>query len=224
METLNIYFDTKGSWGVLGRGLSMALGRYLPVALINPTTTSDGSTEEFADFHRTCLPVRADAVTLNLGDWRMSGQLPGRTVISYVAWETSRIPEPHLNILKHTNHIWVPSHWQKDIFTKNGLNEDNIHVVPEGFDPRIYYPPDTPLSREGTFRFLFVGKWEVRKGINELLAAFTREFAPDEPVELLLATHNPFRRDFDTETALQHTLQELYIKKSNVELFRIVVS
>jgi len=187
----------------------MALGRYLPVALINPDTTSGETTEEFADFRRTCLPVQGDAATLNLGDWRTSSHLPGRTVISYVAWETSRIPKPHLNILKQTDHIWVPSHWQKDIFIRNGLHEDRVQVVPEGFDPRIYYPPETKLPRGHTFRFLFVGKWEVRKGITELLAAFTREFSPDEPVELMLAAHNPFRRDFDTETALQHTLREL---------------
>lgn len=218
METLNIYFETGGSWEVLGRGLATALGRNIPVALINTITTDARSTGDSSGFHQSCVPVHKNGVTLNLGDWRRSKHLPGKTIISYVAWETTRIPEPHFTILNRLEHIWVPSHWQKNIFTKNGLRKERIRVVPEGFDPCIYYPPTKPRSSPSPYRFLFVGKWEERKGIHELLTAFTREFTKEEPVELLLAAHNPFLRDFDTERALQFALKKLGAQGDNIHI------
>lgn len=209
METLNIHYQPGGSWGVVGRSLALALSRHRPVALIDPPAEDEELTEGFAAFRQTSPPVDPKAVTLNLGAWPASEHLPGRAVVSFVPWETSKIPEGHRAGLSRLPYLWVASRWQKKIFVQNGLEEKRIAVVPEGFDPTVFYPRSAPRSSDGLFRFFFVGKWEVRKGIGELLEAFTREFKPAEPVELVLAAHNPFLTGFDPATALRQSLSSL---------------
>lgn len=206
---LNIYHDSAGSMGVLGREFSMALGRRLPIAFINSPVPDDEQTCGFSKFRRSCPPVQADAPTLNLGDWRQSKILPGNMVITHIAWETTRIPRPFRKKLRKLKCIWVPSHWQKNVFVDNGLDTNRINVIPEGFDPNLFHPPESRGKAGRPFRFLFVGKWEVRKGVRQLLKAFTREFDPAEPVELLLNIHNPFRIDMDTNALLRQTLHQL---------------
>jgi glycosyltransferase involved in cell wall biosynthesis len=206
---LNIYYDPTGSAGILGREFSFALGQQLPVAFIGSPEQDKAQTKAFADFRRSCPSVQADAPTLNLGYWPNSRRLPGKPVIAYIAWETSRIPRPYKKKMRKLERIWVPSHWQKNIFIRNGLDAHRIDVVPEGFDPRLFYPPEYNRSTKRPFRFLFVGKWEVRKGIRQLLQAFAREFDPAEPVELLLSANNPFRPELDTDEVLHDTLLKL---------------
>lgn len=209
METLNIHFAGTGSWGVVGRSMSLGLSRYFNVALIAPPEAECAATEEFSEFAAKRPPADPNAVTLNFGDWRQSNALPGRTVISYIAWETTRIPEPVLNGLRSLAEIWVPSHWQRRIFIRNGLARAKIRVVPLGYDPERFKLAHKPREAGRPYRFLFVGKWETRKGVRELLAAFTGEFRPHERVELVMAAHNPFRPNFDAARALSEELARL---------------
>lgn len=203
MKILNIHYQEGGSWGVTGRSLALALGRRVPVALVDPPPEEEERTEGFAEFRRSCPPVDPGGVTLNLGEWKKSGGLPGRRVVSCVVWETSRIPSVHLEKLRHLDRIWVPSRWQKKVMLRNGLDGGRIDVVPWGFDPAVFHPGEDSRPAARPFRFLFVGKWEERKGVEFLLEAFTREFQPAEPVELVLAAHNRYLRDFAPEAALR---------------------
>jgi glycosyltransferase involved in cell wall biosynthesis len=208
VKMLNLHYQEGGSWGVVGRAFAQALSRRLPVALLDPPVMEEETTPEFTDFRKSSPSPDPDAITLNLGEWRKSGMLPGRLVISYVAWETSRIPEPHLGVLRKLEWIWVPSRWQKQLMVRNGLEGCRIEVVPLGFDPEVFHPPAVPRARAKPFRFLFVGKWEERKGIGLLLEAFTEEFGAEEPVELVLAAQNRFLNGFDPADALRAWLEE----------------
>ncbi|BCU75855.1 glycosyltransferase family 4 protein [Luteolibacter sp. LG18] len=203
---LNLHWRAKGSWSVVGRAFAAALARRTPVAFIDPPEGLPVSG----------VPVSADAVTINFGDWRLSPTLPGRRVVSYIPWETSRIPWPIRRKLRRLDHLWVPSEWQREVFLRNGISAEKLSVVPLGFDPEAFHPPVTPRQPGPVFRFLFVGKWEERKALPELLEAFCSEFRADEPVELVLHAHNPFLADFDQEERLRQELRKLGARDARV--------
>ena len=58
-----------------------------------------------------------------------------------------------------------------------GLDEDRVHVVPNGVDLERFAPDgDRPTrsTRPAALRFLFVGGAIARKGVDVLLAAWQR--------------------------------------------------
>ena len=91
--------------------------------------------------------------------------------------------------------LWTPSQWGRENSIANGYPAQRIAVVPEGVTTDFYTPAAHRATRS-RFRFLMVGKWEVRKFCEGLLHAFTKEFKPNEPVELYLHAHNPYVPSF----------------------------
>jgi len=132
----------------------------------------------------------------------------GRRKIAYAVWETSRIPGSELEHLKHADEIWIPSTWGKGMLEQSGIPPARARVVPEGVDTRLY----KPRLRKGRafskrrFRFLCVGKWEKRKGIDLLLNAYTRAFRAEDRVELVLHCHNPLVPGFDIRERVARTI------------------
>jgi glycosyltransferase involved in cell wall biosynthesis len=203
---INIFglFHDGTSWACHTRQFAAALGRLEDVIVV-PSDATPG---------RSAVPD-PDGIAIAIGPIeRMSG-LTGRYCIGYMVWETTIVPRSKLRVLERLDEIWVPSEWGRAILIENGLSEDRVHVVPEGVDPVVFQPmqtaPDSASSfrRQSTdeaprpFRFLCVGKWEVRKGIDDLARAFAQEFAPDEPVELVLHCFNPYLPGFDLDRALE---------------------
>jgi len=190
---LNVNWQSGGSWAVLGQSFAEALAKRVPVAVI-------GAKE---------VKPSKEAVTLNFSDWRASRWLPGRRVISYIAWETSRIPWLMGRSMRKLDHVWVPSSWQRQVFIENGFSAGKIQVVPEGFDPAVFYPRQTQRTIDSPFRFLMVGKWEERKALDVLIEGFAREFSSTENVELVLHAHNPFRYWHDPTREVRRLLNKL---------------
>lgn len=136
----------------------------------------------------------------------------------YTVWETSFLPTKFQNNLSSATEIWVPTTWGRHIFIESGLNETPINVVPEGVNSQVFCP--LPTRREkSTFDFLFVGKWEERKGIIDLIDAFCEEFSAHENARLIL--HFGFRYFFnrDVEDLVKHQ-----IARNRSEDLRIQVS
>jgi len=121
----------------------------------------------------------------------------GRTM-----FETDRIPSGWPDRLRRLDEIWVPTRFSQEIFA--AANVPSV-IMPEPVDTEFYHPvfgnnfadtsvdakavaalqalgSSSPLFRlapfiEGRWTiFLFVGKWEKRKGISELLRAYYDEF------------------------------------------------
>lgn len=209
METINLHIGDRGSWRVLGEAFVRGLARHRPVALIDPPPRNDWMENDFSAFAASLPPVDPRGLTLNLAEWRKSPALPGRKVLSFIAWETSSIPRPDLELMRTLAEIWVPTRWQRDLFIRNGVPAERLRVQPLGYDPERFHPSaavvTTPAPRSAArpFRFLFVGKWEKRKGVTKLIKAFAQEFSPRENVELLLAAHNPFVANHESRLAAE---------------------
>lgn len=121
----------------------------------------------------------------------------GRTM-----FETDRLPSGWLPRLLYMDEIWVPTEEAKAIFQLAGVPEDKLRVIEETVDtsffspqPRraVNYVKHNRLNRLGlipssTVVFLFVGKFEARKGIDILLNAYFNEFNHRDEVVLLLVT------------------------------------
>ena len=127
----------------------------------------------------------------------------GRTM-----FETDRLPAGWPARLSHMDYVWVPTDFARDVFARgmrdegHGDREVRVEVVAEPVDTAFFSPVpfdasllrDTPLSplaefiQRGATIFLFVGKWEERKGATLLLSAYMQEFSLDDNVLLLILT------------------------------------
>ena len=101
-----------------------------------------------------------------------------------------------------------------------GVPRSKLVVIPESvdcalFDPQRYSRSECrqahgPDSDSPAFAFLSVGKWEERKGFEELVSAFVAEFGfadEDSHVRLYLRTRTP-----QTEAAIRQRVVELVRK------------
>jgi hypothetical protein len=121
---------------------------------------------------------------LGIGPIDSLSQIAGRKRIGFVVWETSRLSAFDVERLRTLDELWTASEWGRQMLVANGIAEDRVLVVPEGVDVTRFTPARRPENRR--FRFLCNARWQVRKGSADLIDAFCREFAPDEPVELVL--------------------------------------
>jgi len=116
-------------------------------------------------------------------------QVPGRTIL-WVVFESDRLPQPWVEQIRVHDQVWTPSEWCRDVLLAHGLEPERVRVVEEGVDESIFRPQ--PIEHPG-FVFLSVGKYEMRKSIDETIEAFLDEFpAAREPsVQLWLKADYP---------------------------------
>jgi glycosyltransferase involved in cell wall biosynthesis len=126
----------------------------------------------------------------------------GRTM-----FETDSIPDGWVPRLNYMDEIWVPTEMSRDIFMKSGVPSEKLRVIGETVDTTFYSPKHNfekllkkkkynlsrfqdlaKLNFNDTFIFLFVGKFEKRKGIELLIQAYFEEFSRNDKVMLLLLT------------------------------------
>lgn len=110
--------------------------------------------------------------------------------IGFPIFELDGFTDVERNHLSSLQHCFVCSEWAKQLLVKHKvLRDDQISVIPLGVDENIFNPKMT-VSMDNTFRFLNVGKWEIRKGHDVLPDIFTQTFSPADNVKLLMCNHN----------------------------------
>ncbi|HAR62758.1 MAG: hypothetical protein DKM50_06610 [Candidatus Margulisiibacteriota bacterium] len=116
----------------------------------------------------------------------------GSVRIGYVVFEVTRLPRDWVWQLRQLDQVWTPSQWGATVLKENGIDESKVHVVPEGVDTSIFNPnvPSYYELKSDKFKFLVVGRFMERKSQIEVLKAFSQEFKPEEPVQLLLLSLN----------------------------------
>lgn len=120
----------------------------------------------------------------------------GATRIGFPIFELDRFTDLERHQLESVDRLFVCSEWARGVIAANGIDTPT-DVIPLGFDPEIFYVDQEAKKRRpyysaNTTTFINVGKWEVRKGHNELLEAFNRAFTPEDDVKLIMMNHNPF--------------------------------
>lgn len=104
-------------------------------------------------------------------------------------WEYGSIPASWVESLNaNADEVWCPTTWVRDVFVRDGIDAQRVHVVPYGTDTSFFSPSGPPLilRTEKTMRLLFVGGAIARKGIDLLLDAYLSEFSAAEDVCLVV--------------------------------------
>tara|TARA_Y100000310_G_scaffold341899_2_gene442779 strand:+ start:155 stop:1198 length:1044 start_codon:yes stop_codon:yes gene_type:complete len=108
-------------------------------------------------------------------------------------FELNKFDDREKHHLKSMDKLFVCSSWAKKIIRENEVGVETV-VAPFGVDREMFN--ENGVSSSDKTIFLNIGKWEVRKGHDILLEAFSRAFT-DENVELWMLCNNPFLSEQD---------------------------
>jgi glycosyltransferase involved in cell wall biosynthesis len=112
------------------------------------------------------------------------------TNIQWIVFESNRIPQTIRPAVWCADQVWVPSEWGRSVLVANGLAAHKIKVIPEGVDvARFHAHGRRPWTLARPFRFLTVGKYEQRKGIDETLEAFAQVHGNRPDLELIIKSN-----------------------------------
>ena len=104
--------------------------------------------------------------------------------IGFATFETMEPPKIWIKILNFNHAVFVPSKFLFDEFKKAGIAKPMFHI-PHCIDFNKF----RPKKNEGTdkFKFMFFGSWKKRKGGQELVEAFFKEFSHQDDVQLIIS-------------------------------------
>lgn len=110
--------------------------------------------------------------------------------IQWIVFESTRIPENLLAVCQTSEQVWVPTDWGRSVLVSHGISRDRIRVIPEGVDGnRFHIHGRKPYQKQRPFRFLSVGKYEQRKGLDETIDAFAQVYANTPAIELIIKSN-----------------------------------
>jgi glycosyltransferase involved in cell wall biosynthesis len=119
----------------------------------------------------------------------------GRGVhVGFPFFELTRFTDAEYHHIEYVDRVFVASSWAKGVINSQFPGKE-VHVVPLGVDRTIFneHMPEGGNVLESDHTVFFnVGKWEIRKGHDVLLEAFTRAFDHTDKVILKMACNNPF--------------------------------
>lgn len=183
-------------YGITGAHLLRALMlRGAPVSFF-PLGAVDTSILPFAGI--TEALARQDAYDATVPSVRLSQQFDlalhvgSGPRVGFPIFELTKFSARERHHLASQDRLLVCSEWARGVLMENGIWKSPIDIVPLGVDRDVFHERlDIGRTQERTV-FLQVGKLEPRKGQLELLRAFEAAFTPRDPVQLVLACHNPF--------------------------------
>jgi len=112
-------------------------------------------------------------------------------------FELEKFNKRELHSLQNPDKLFVCSKWAKDVIESEVPNSiGNTDVIPLGVDNNIFKPSPIPIINKTIFANF--GKWEARKGHNELPEIFNKAFEKDDDVLLIMMPSNPFLNQNET--------------------------
>ena len=154
----------------------------------------------------------ADDINISLVPANLNNHYRGYN-INWAVFESTRIPESLLSVIKQHN-IWIPTEWGRKICVENGVDLNQIEVIPEGVDNNQFHP--YLKSQKDRFRFLLIGKYEQRKSMDESIDAFARVFGNNPDVELII------KSDFFKDPELKKIELDNKIASTQVNNIRLI--
>ncbi len=123
--------------------------------------------------------------------------------IGWPIFELNRFNDRERLHLESVDILFVCSQWAKDVIEENGIQVPTF-VVPLGVDLDVFNLNESeknsrPSYCKNSTIFINIGKWEKRKGHEELLLAFSEAFEEGDDVELWMINDNPFIKTGNNE-------------------------
>jgi len=214
------YFQGDTGYNIHAREFTKALEKVVYGKNVTVIKSQINDDKELEKNRKLLLGIQDSANIINIcisyGSqcWQYLRLFPGLK-IAYTYWESTKLPDDWIEPLKHCDYVWTASNWGREIFIQNGLNSEQVFVIPLGVDPKSFNPQQQPhadLSKMNGFKFFNTGKCEPRKGTQDLIVAFDLEFHNNPNVFLVLAAENPFIPKFNLQTFVQHLWLRNYNK------------
>lgn len=106
-------------------------------------------------------------------------------------FELEKFNQREIHSLQNPDELFVCSNWAKNVVESEIPNTINkTHVIPLGVDNSVFRPTQFPSINKTVFGNF--GKWESRKGHNELPEIFNKAFEKDDDVMLVMMPNNVF--------------------------------
>lgn len=102
--------------------------------------------------------------------------------------ESDRLGKPWVEACNAMDIIAVPDEWNRESFLQSGVKESKLRIIRHGTWTEMF--PYYERPKRDIFTFGTIGYLNDRKGVFELIRAFTSEFSKDEPVRLYLKSSN----------------------------------
>lgn len=170
------------SFGLVGRQLLRAAER----AGIAPILTSPPPAGD-ADLRHLRVDEKARGqIGFSYDYWHRSDPLPAELLVIATMREDTFVPRARVNAINQTAALlYVPCRQNLETFRECGVRIP-LKILPYGVDPARF--PYLERARTGAEPYTFgtFGALSPRKGTDVLVRAFRAEFAPEEPVRLLL--------------------------------------
>jgi glycosyltransferase involved in cell wall biosynthesis len=134
------------------------------------------------------LPGPVDVHVRHQWPPRLDAPAEGRWVVIQ-PWEWGSTPKAWIEPFSaQVDEIWVPSRFVRSCYMRSGIPAERIQVIPNGVDLGVFRPhgEKLPLRTRKTVKLLFVGGTIRRKGVDVLLAAYTRAFSAADDVCLVI--------------------------------------
>lgn len=104
-------------------------------------------------------------------------------------FEINKFNTHRINNLNASDIIFCPSKWSKQVYENHNIQAELV-LCPMGIDTDIFKP--IPIKQGTSYKFLNVGKIEVRKGHDILCKCFNEAFNKNDDVELHIMWENVF--------------------------------
>jgi glycosyltransferase involved in cell wall biosynthesis len=112
--------------------------------------------------------------------------LPSDRLVVYNMWASTQIPPEIVDAINDTASLCcVPCRQNVEMFRDAGVRIP-LQVLPHGVDGERFPLLNRPRHADDPFVFGTISDGSYRKGIDVLVRAFRGEFAPHEPVRLIL--------------------------------------
>lgn len=116
-----------------------------------------------------------------------------------VFFELDTIKPLERTMLNNVDVVFTASKWGKEVLEKSGITS-KIVVSPLAVDTEVFKDHNNePHFKSDAFKFINIGKWEIRKGHDFLLEAFNKAFEETDNVELYMINQNPFLSQQENE-------------------------
>lgn len=112
--------------------------------------------------------------------------------VGLTMFETDRLPAGWAAACNGMDEVWVPSTFNRETFTRAGVEPTKLQVIPFGLNTAVYNPATvTPLDIPGRrgFTFLSVFQWSQRKGWDILIKAYLQAFTAADEVCLVIRAY-----------------------------------
>lgn len=176
-------FHTLSSFSVVNRELAKGLRALGYQVTVMP---SDGT-------HEAGPPLTAPDIYLAHDHPYDVLNAPGRVNLFLLEYEYARILKKDEPLVERLNHFFdvllAPSHFVREACRASGVHIP-IVVCPLGVEPSDFHPgvPPVVLPTNKSFKFLYLGGANERKGTDILLSAFAQEFTAQDDVALVFKT------------------------------------